>query len=111
MNIDQARLEAFMGKMIGLMTGGTICYSIWLGDELGLYRELLSLVEDRSVALEEYARQLIQVEELHAGEAAPLTIRVFGPKLDVHRDIAGGSRIPKSGDRQKPSDDRPRPVP
>jgi SAM-dependent methyltransferase len=26
--------------MIGHMTGGAICYSIWLGDELGLYREL-----------------------------------------------------------------------
>ncbi|WP_395064602.1 bacterioferritin [Paraburkholderia silvatlantica] len=35
---------------------------------LGLYRELLALVEDRSIALEEYARQMIQVEELHAGE-------------------------------------------
>ncbi|MBV8260121.1 MAG: bacterioferritin [Paraburkholderia sp.] len=35
---------------------------------LGLYRELLSLVEDRSVALEAFARQMIQVEELHAGE-------------------------------------------
>ncbi|MEM5314656.1 ferritin-like domain-containing protein [Paraburkholderia sp. JHI869] len=35
---------------------------------LGLYRELLSLVADRSVALEEYARQMIQVEEQHAGE-------------------------------------------
>ncbi|WP_042877614.1 ferritin-like domain-containing protein [Cupriavidus necator] len=35
---------------------------------LELYRELLTLVEDRSVALEEYARQLIQLEELHAGE-------------------------------------------
>jgi hypothetical protein len=33
--------------------------------------------------------------ELHAGEESPLTIRVFGPKLDAHRDIAGGSRIPK----------------
>src|SRR4051794_41775881 len=30
----------FMGKMIGHMTGSTLCYSIWLGDELGLYREL-----------------------------------------------------------------------
>jgi methylase of polypeptide subunit release factors len=29
-----------MGKMIGHMTGTAICYSIWLGDELGLYREL-----------------------------------------------------------------------
>jgi bacterioferritin len=35
---------------------------------LALYRELLSLVDGRSVALEEYARQLIQLEELHAGE-------------------------------------------
>jgi bacterioferritin len=35
---------------------------------LELYRDLLALVEDRSVALEEYARQMIHVEELHAGE-------------------------------------------
>ncbi|WP_416052158.1 ferritin-like domain-containing protein [Cupriavidus basilensis] len=35
---------------------------------LKLYRELLTLVEDRSVALEEFARQMIQIEELHAGE-------------------------------------------
>ena len=35
---------------------------------LELYRELLGVVEGRSVALEEYARQQIQVEELHAGE-------------------------------------------
>jgi bacterioferritin len=35
---------------------------------LNLYRDLLALTEDRSVALEEYARQMIHVEELHAGE-------------------------------------------
>jgi bacterioferritin len=35
---------------------------------LGLYRELLALVSDRSVALEEYARAMIQAEELHAAE-------------------------------------------
>lgn len=35
---------------------------------LDLYRDLLTLVQDRSVALEEYARQMIQVEEMHAGE-------------------------------------------
>ena len=40
MNVDPAKLEVFMGKMIGHMTGSTLCYSIWLGDELGLYREL-----------------------------------------------------------------------
>lgn len=37
-------------------------------DALTLYRELLTLVEDRSVALEEFAREMIQAEELHAAE-------------------------------------------
>ena len=35
---------------------------------LDLYRELLELVEDRLVALEEFARQMIHAEELHAAE-------------------------------------------
>lgn len=35
---------------------------------LDLYRELLALVEGRSVALEEFARQMIHAEELHASE-------------------------------------------
>ena len=35
---------------------------------LVLYRELLSLVETRSVAIEEFAREMIQAEEMHAAE-------------------------------------------
>ena len=35
---------------------------------LELYRELLTLVEGRSIALEEFARQMIYIEELHAAE-------------------------------------------
>lgn len=35
---------------------------------LALYRELLSHVEGRSVALEEFARQMIHAEELHAAD-------------------------------------------
>ena len=35
---------------------------------LQLYRDLLDLVEGRYVALEEFARQTIQAEELHASE-------------------------------------------
>lgn len=37
-------------------------------DALELYRELLGLVEGRHIALEEFARQMIQAEELHAAE-------------------------------------------
>ena len=38
------------------------------GRALALYRELLAAVEGRSVMLEEYARQMVHAEELHAGE-------------------------------------------
>ena len=38
------------------------------GNALALYRELLGLVEGRQVALEEFARQMIYAEELHAAE-------------------------------------------
>lgn len=38
------------------------------GQALMLYRGLLELVAGRSVALEEFARQMIQAEEMHAAE-------------------------------------------
>jgi bacterioferritin len=38
------------------------------GQALALYKELLLTVEGRSVMLEEYARQMVQAEELHAGD-------------------------------------------
>jgi 2-polyprenyl-3-methyl-5-hydroxy-6-metoxy-1,4-benzoquinol methylase len=40
--VDEGKLEEFMGQMVGHMTGGAACLSIWLGDELGLYRALAS---------------------------------------------------------------------
>jgi 2-polyprenyl-3-methyl-5-hydroxy-6-metoxy-1,4-benzoquinol methylase len=42
MAVDEERLEQFMGTMVGYMTGTALCYSIWLGDELGLYRTMAS---------------------------------------------------------------------
>jgi len=40
MQIDDAKLEALMGQMVGFMTGATTCFGMWLGDELGLYRTM-----------------------------------------------------------------------
>jgi len=52
---------------------------------LVLYRELLSLVQGHSVALEEYARQMIHAEELHAAEVdkmlrKPGDVAAFSPQ-------------------------------
>jgi SAM-dependent methyltransferase len=38
--VEMSKLEAFMGLMVGHMTGGAMCYGVWLGDELGFYRGL-----------------------------------------------------------------------
>jgi len=38
------------------------------GQALQLYRELLVLVESKSIALEEFARRMIHAEEVHAAE-------------------------------------------
>jgi len=51
---------------------------------LKLYKELLEVAEDRSILLEEYARTMIQQEELHTGEVdkmlrAPGDIAAFLP--------------------------------
>jgi Methyltransferase domain len=40
MSFDEERLGEFMGMMAGYMTGGALCFSVWLGDELGLYRAM-----------------------------------------------------------------------
>jgi 2-polyprenyl-3-methyl-5-hydroxy-6-metoxy-1,4-benzoquinol methylase len=38
---DQAKLQEFMGRVIGYLTGAAAVYGILLGDELGLYRALV----------------------------------------------------------------------
>jgi 2-polyprenyl-3-methyl-5-hydroxy-6-metoxy-1,4-benzoquinol methylase len=40
MAVDENKLNELMGKMVGHMTGGVVCQSVLLGDELGLYRAL-----------------------------------------------------------------------
>ncbi|MDH6279743.1 class I SAM-dependent methyltransferase [Prescottella agglutinans] len=36
--VDEAALEQFAERLAGYMTGSMMCLSVWLGDELGLYR-------------------------------------------------------------------------
>jgi bacterioferritin len=52
-----------------------------------LYRQLLRLVEGRLIGLEEFARQMIQAEELHAAEVdkmlrKPGELATFAPRKD-----------------------------
>jgi SAM-dependent methyltransferase len=38
--VNEAKLEEFMGMMVGYMTGTALCFAVGLGDELGLYRAM-----------------------------------------------------------------------
>jgi 2-polyprenyl-3-methyl-5-hydroxy-6-metoxy-1,4-benzoquinol methylase len=38
--IDESKLEELVGQVVGFMTGAAMCFGIWVGDELGLYRAL-----------------------------------------------------------------------
>jgi bacterioferritin len=58
-------------------------------DALSLYRELLTLAEGRSVLLEEFARQMVYAEELHAGEVDKMLRRPG--------DIKAASSVPHQG--------------
>ena len=40
---DESKLDELMGQLVGHMTGSALCFGIWLGDELGLYRTLVDL--------------------------------------------------------------------
>jgi hypothetical protein len=39
--MDEARVGELVGTIGGYMVGGAVCLSIWLGDELGLYRAMV----------------------------------------------------------------------
>lgn len=52
---------------------------------LALYRELLETVAGNSVALEEFARQMIQLEEVHAAEVDKMLRRPGQVEAFAHR--------------------------
>src|SRR5437870_1474106 len=57
------------------------------GQALDLYRQLLRLVEGKLIGLEEFARQMVQAEELHAAEVdkmlrKPGELAAFAPRTD-----------------------------
>jgi bacterioferritin len=53
---------------------------------LALYKDLLALVEGRSVMLEEYARQMVFAEEQHAGEVDKM-LRKPGELMAFRKDV------------------------
>jgi 2-polyprenyl-3-methyl-5-hydroxy-6-metoxy-1,4-benzoquinol methylase len=38
--VGESKLGQYLGAMVGHMTGAGVCYGVWLGDELGLYRAM-----------------------------------------------------------------------
>jgi 2-polyprenyl-3-methyl-5-hydroxy-6-metoxy-1,4-benzoquinol methylase len=69
-SIDEARMGEFMGRMAGYMTGGALCFGVWLGDELGLYRALADGAKDADELARATSCQPRLVREWADGQAA-----------------------------------------
>jgi bacterioferritin len=54
---------------------------------LALYKELLAAVEEHSVMLEEYAREMVSAEELHAGEVDKMLRKPGELAISVHSPV------------------------
>jgi bacterioferritin len=54
---------------------------------LALYKELLAAVEAHSVMLEEYAREMVSAEELHAGEVDKMLRKPGELAISVHSPV------------------------
>lgn len=63
-------------------------------------QELVVGASNKYTAEEQLDQMALYWINLHAGEAAPLTIRLLSRSLDVNYDISGGSRIPKISERK-----------
>jgi bacterioferritin len=66
------------------------------GQALAYYKELLKVVEGASVMLEEYAREMVLAEELHAGEVnkmlrKPGEIDAFRPARAAEGSLTGNA--------------------
>src|SRR5688572_9827425 len=73
-----------MGQLVGHMTGGALCFGMWLGDELGLYR---TLAEAGPASAAEVARRSAcnerLVREWLDGQAAGGLV-AYDPEADTY---------------------------
>lgn len=63
-------------------------------------QELIVGASNKFTAEEHLDQMAFYWINLHAGEAAPLTIRVLSKTWDVHYDVGGGNRIPHISERK-----------
>ena len=91
--IDEARLEQFIGRMAEHVTGAIACFSIWLGDELGLYR---ALARESAISADELADETgchpRLVREWLDGQAAGGLI-AYDPASDTYELSAGAAPV------------------
>ena len=114
MDVDPGRLEAFMGRMIGHMTGAALCYSVWLGDELGLVGKVLKAaaaagrvvrarrLDARGSRLDDLERDRLRVVSLHLRHAGAHRV-AREPAADEHDEpVQPRNAVAAVGERVDP---------
>jgi amino acid transporter len=97
--VDRAEKAGKQVKPLIVPTNNPLYAIIRTAKELAA-QELVMGASNKYTADEQLEQVAFYWINMHDGQPAPLTIRIFGKDRDVHLDLAGGNRIPKISERQ-----------
>jgi 2-polyprenyl-3-methyl-5-hydroxy-6-metoxy-1,4-benzoquinol methylase len=89
--MGQSKLGKYLGTMVGHMSGAGVCYGVWLGDELGLYRAMSGAGPMTPAAVAEAANTNPRLTTEWLRQQAAAGLLEFDPDADTFTLSAEGS--------------------
>jgi amino acid transporter/nucleotide-binding universal stress UspA family protein len=100
--VDRAEKAGKKVKPLIVPTNNALHAVLGLAQEIGAQEVILG-ASNKYAADEQMDQIALYWMNLHAGDEAPLTVRLLTKDRDIYLDIAGGNRIPKISERQAKS--------
>jgi amino acid transporter len=97
--VQRTELAGKQVKPLIVPTNNPLYAVLRTADELDAQEVILG-ASNKYTAEEQLDQVALYWLSMHAGQPAPLTVRVLGRNLDLYFDLGGGSRIPKISERR-----------
>ncbi|HEY2832217.1 MAG TPA: class I SAM-dependent methyltransferase [Sporichthyaceae bacterium] len=89
--MGQSKLGQYLGTMVGYMSGAGVCFGVWLGDELGLYRAMSGAGPMSPAAVAEAANTNPRLTTEWLRQQAAAGLLEFDPDADTFTLSAEGT--------------------
>jgi SAM-dependent methyltransferase len=89
--VGQSKLGQYLGTMVGYMSGAGVCFGVWLGDELGLYRAMSGAGPMSPAAVAEAANTNPRLTTEWLRQQAAAGLLEFDPDADTFTLSAEGT--------------------